>query len=191
MVKGFAAFLPLRLSLVHTALSGHQREAFSVCTFQERILWLMAELQWKQWISVIPGFSFFSCYAAYTIFTCWCIFKAQTNLLLGLLERKQAIFKSSTVHGYVLVHRRNPSGKIEEINKSWFWEKDTRDWEIRVKGRLQCHCPPICIAWFFFKQNACVTYTNIGVFNLKKLRFEKLLAFSGASIHCVHQCVKK
>lgn len=61
---------------------------------------------------------FFSCYAAYTIFTCWCIFKAQTNLLLGLLERKQAIFKSSTVHGYVLVHRRNPSGKIEEINKS-------------------------------------------------------------------------
>lgn len=90
----------------------------------------MAELQWEQWISVIPGFSFLLhyFYAAYTIFTRWCIFKVQTNLwLLGLLE--QAIFKSSKVHGYVLVHRRNPSGKIQEINKSWFWEKDLRDWE--------------------------------------------------------------
>lgn len=78
ILKVFAAFLLMLLSLVHTALSGHCGEAFSCCAFQERMLWWWQSWQWKQcgiWLCFLVYTKTYNC------FTCWSIFKAQTKLL--------------------------------------------------------------------------------------------------------------
>lgn len=68
MVKGFAAFLPMPLSLVHSALSGHCDEAFLVVAPLRK--GFCGDDRANSENNVVSGFSFLKYTKTYTSFTC-------------------------------------------------------------------------------------------------------------------------